>query len=76
MQRGYSEQLVFKGENNKSALDFFLDNQFAFASVIQADKADAGKIGNIIDDQLETIQTFSKCFNPQLDLYLGKLNSL
>ncbi|OFY26008.1 MAG: CRISPR-associated helicase/endonuclease Cas3 [Bacteroidetes bacterium RIFOXYA12_FULL_35_11] len=74
VQRGYSEQLVFKGENNKSALDFFLDNQFAFASVIQADKADAGKIGNIIDDQLETIQTFSKCFNPQLDLYLGKLN--
>lgn len=74
VQRGYSEQLVFKGENNKSALDFFLDNQFAFASVIQADKADAGKIGNIIDDQQEAIQTFSKCFNPQLDSYLGKLN--
>lgn len=74
VQRGYSEQLIFKGENNKSPLDFFLDNQFAFASVIQADKADAGKIGNIIDDQLEAIQTFSKCFNQQLDSYLGKLN--
>lgn len=74
VQQGYTEQLVFKGENNKSALDFFLDNQFAFASVIQADKADAGKIGNMIGDQLEAIQTFSKCFNPQLDSYLGKLN--
>jgi CRISPR-associated endonuclease/helicase Cas3 len=74
VQRGYSEQLVFKGENNKSALDFFLDNQYAFASVIQADKADAGKIGNIIDDQLEAIQTFSECFNSQLESYLNKLN--
>jgi len=74
VQQGYSEQFIFNGEKNKSALDFFLDNQFAFASVIQADKADAGKIGNIIDDQLEAIQTFSKCFNPQLDSYLGKLN--
>jgi CRISPR-associated endonuclease/helicase Cas3 len=74
VQQGYSEQLVFKGENNKSALGFFLDNQFAFASVIQADKADAGKIGIVIDDQQKAVQTFSKCFNPQLDSYLGKLN--
>lgn len=76
VQQGYSEQFVFIGEKNKSALDFFLDYQFAFASVIQADKADAGKIGNIIDDQLEAIQTFSKCFKPQLDTYLGKLNQI
>jgi len=44
VQIGYAERLVFKGENNKSALDFFLDNQLAFASVIHADKADAGKL--------------------------------
>lgn len=74
VQQGYSEQLVFKGENNKSALGFFLDNQFAFASVIQADKADAGKIGNIIDDQQKAVQTFSESFSFQLDSYLGKLN--
>lgn len=74
VQQGYSEQLVFKGENNKSALGFFLDNQFAFASVIQADKADAGKIGIIIDDQQKAVQTFSESFSFQLDSYLGKLN--
>lgn len=74
VQQGYSEQLIFKGENNKSALGFFLDNQFAFACVIQADKADAGKIGNIIDDQQKAVQTFSESFSFQLDSYLGKLN--
>jgi CRISPR-associated endonuclease/helicase Cas3 len=74
VQQGYSEQLVFKGGNNKSALGFFLDNQFAFASVIQADKADAGKIGNIIDDQQTAVQTFSESFSFQLDSYLSKLN--
>ena len=74
VQKGYSEQLVFKEENNKSALDFFLNNQFAFASVIQADKADAGKIGNIIDEQCEAVQIFSKSFSTQLNSYLEKLN--
>jgi len=74
VQQGYSEQLVFKGENNKSALEFFLNNQFAFACVIQADKADAGKIGNIIDDQQKAVQTFSESFSFQLDSYLSKLN--
>jgi CRISPR-associated endonuclease/helicase Cas3 len=74
IQKGYLEQLIFYGERNKSALDFFLDNQFAFASVIHADKADAGKIGNIIDDQLKAVQAFSESFSFQLDSYLGKLN--
>ena len=74
IQQGYSEQLVFNGEKNKSALDFFLDNQFAFASVIHADKADAGNIEKIIDDQQKAIQTFSESFSFQLDSYLNKLN--
>jgi CRISPR-associated endonuclease/helicase Cas3 len=74
VQIGYTERLVFKGENNKSALDFFLDNQLAFASVIHADKADAGKVGNVIDDQQKAVQTFSESFSFQLDSYLGKLN--
>ncbi len=74
IQQGYSEQLVFNGEKNESALDFFLDNQFAFASVIHADKADAGNIGKIIDDQQKNIQTFSESFSFQLDSYLNKLN--
>ena len=74
IQSLFFEKFTYKKDLNKSSLDFFIDYQFAFANVLQADKADAGKIGNIIDDQLEAIQTFSKCFNPQLDSYLGKLN--
>lgn len=74
IQQGYSEQFVFNGEKNKSSLDFFLENQFAFASVIQADKADAGEIGNIIDDQQKAVQAFSESFSFQLNSYLEKLN--
>jgi len=74
VQQGYSEKFTFDGDKNKSALDFFLDNQFAFASVIQADKADAGKIGNVIEDQQKSVQTFSESFSFQLNSYLGKLN--
>ncbi|MDD2634927.1 MAG: CRISPR-associated helicase Cas3' [Bacteroidales bacterium] len=74
VQQGYSEQFIFKGANNKSALDFFLDNQFAFASVLQADKADAGNIGKIIDEQQKAIQIFTENFGSQLDSYLEKLN--
>ncbi|MGE5411632.1 MAG: CRISPR-associated helicase Cas3', partial [Clostridiales bacterium] len=74
VQLGYSEKLVFRGESNISALDFFLDNQFAFACVIQADKADAGKIGNVIDEQREDVMTFSKRFSSLLNTYLTNLD--
>lgn len=73
MQQGYSEKFIFNGDKNKSALDFFIDYQFAFASVLQADKADAGNIGNIIEEQKTAIQSFSSCFSLQLDSYLKKL---
>lgn len=74
VQQGYSERFIFEGENNKAALDFFLDFQFSFASVIQADKADAAKFDNFIDSQLKDVEAFSKVFSSQLDSYLKKLN--
>ncbi|MCK9450357.1 MAG: CRISPR-associated helicase Cas3' [Bacteroidales bacterium] len=73
IRQGYTENFTFRGGNNKSALDFFIDYQHAFASVLQADKADAGDIGNIIDEQKQAIQTFSLSFSPQLDSYLENL---
>jgi CRISPR-associated endonuclease/helicase Cas3 len=74
VQDKYSNKLIFNIDKNTNALDFFLDTQFTFASVIQADKADAGETGNIIDAQLFDVQEFSKKFAIQLDLYLAKLN--
>jgi CRISPR-associated endonuclease/helicase Cas3 len=73
LQIGYSEKFTFNGDKNESALDFFIDYQFAFASVLQADKADAGNIGNIIEEQKAAIQSFSSSFSLQLDSYLKKL---
>jgi len=73
IQQVYSEKLSFNGDKNESALDFFIDYQFSFASVLQADKVDAGNIGNIIEKQETAIQSFSSNFSLQLDSYLKKL---
>ncbi|MBG0782206.1 MAG: CRISPR-associated helicase Cas3' [Bacteroidales bacterium] len=73
MQQVYSEKFTFNGDKNESALDFFIDYQFAFACVLQADKADAGNIGNIIEEQKTVIHSFSSSFSLQLDSYLKKL---
>lgn len=61
VQQGYSERFIFNGSKNKSALDFFIDHQLSFASVLQADKADAGNIGYILDEQWK-IQSSSQKF--------------
>ena len=73
-QKSFLNSLIFRADNNQTPLDFFLNTQFAFASLIQADKADAGKMGNIITQQQEDIRNFSNTFNSQLELYLSKLN--
>ncbi|MDD4428485.1 MAG: CRISPR-associated helicase Cas3' [Paludibacter sp.] len=74
VQKTYLEKFIFYGDKNNSALDFFFDFQFAFASVLQADKADAGKIGNIIDEDKLSIERFSEIFSDKLDIYLSGLN--
>jgi CRISPR-associated endonuclease/helicase Cas3 len=74
IQQGYYEKIVFDGDKNKSALDFFIDYQAVFASVLQADKADAAEMNNFIDDQWNSVQIFSSCFSTKLDSYLIKLN--
>lgn len=75
IQKGYSEQFHFKKDKNiTSALDFFLDYQFAFASIIQADKTDAAEFDNFIDQQCNDVKIFSEGFRRQLDFYLEQLN--
>lgn len=73
VQEVFLNKLIFKTNENVKALDFFLDYQFAFASVIQADKADAGKIGNVIIKQKNEVLEFSIIFTPQLNAYLNLL---
>jgi CRISPR-associated endonuclease/helicase Cas3 len=73
VQKCFLDNLIFYGSRNQNPLDFFLNYQFAFASVIQADKADAGKIGNIIIEQQDDVSEFSRIFKSQLNSYLCKL---
>jgi CRISPR-associated endonuclease/helicase Cas3 len=74
IQKCYADRFVFDPAINNNPLDFFLEHQFAFASVLQADKADAGKIGNIVEQQYADVCNFSQIFSSQLDSYLSKLN--
>ena len=75
IQKGYSEKLFFENDRNiTTALDFFLDYQFAFASIIQADKTDAAEFNNFIDQQWNDVKVFSEGFRRQIDTYLEQLN--
>ncbi|WP_430936615.1 CRISPR-associated helicase Cas3' [Saccharicrinis sp. 156] len=65
--------LYFKSDQNVKPLDFFLKNQHAFACLIHADKADAAKFDNFIDEQKKDIEIFSKIFPNQLNSYLMAL---
>lgn len=74
VRQGYKERFIFRSEENKDELKFFLEFQFSFSCVIQADKANAAKFDNFIDKHANDVESFSKVFRSQLDCYLGKLN--
>lgn len=82
IQKAFSEKLLFDSTQNDSPLNFFIDYQFAFASVLIADKADAGNLGNVIDRQVANVQKFSSCLGPKLESYFkglkqdSKINAL
>lgn len=73
LQKFFLEQFIFDGRKNENPLDFFINVQYSFASVLQADKADAGGMGNFIVDQQNAVQIFSSCFHAKLDFYLKEL---
>ncbi len=74
VQKKYLDRFIFYEVENRFPLDFFLDYQFAFASVIQADKADAANYDNFIERQQNDISVFCNIFNTKLDVYLSNLN--
>lgn len=73
IQTWFSNNLLFKEKFNTKALEFFLDYQFAFSCLIQADKADAGNLDNFIEKQMQDISDFSAAFISLLPLYLNNL---
>lgn len=74
MQKQILEKFRFIDSGEKGALDFFLDTQFIFSCLIQADKADAAKHDNFIDENLKSVELFCSIYSNQLTEYLKKLN--
>lgn len=64
-----TQKLLAEDSLSMSAIDFFLDTQFMFASLITADKGDAGNYFSDVDSD-----KFSKCFNLKLNSYIEKFN--
>lgn len=74
VQKGYMEGFVYDGDKNSKPLDSFLNAQFAFASLLQADKSDAAKFYNLIDDNYDNVHSFCSVYQKQLGEYISKLN--
>lgn len=70
-QNHFVDKFKFNETVNKNPIDFYLDNLFTFASLIQADKADAACFTNFIINQHDDISKFCKVFNYQLDNYIS-----
>jgi CRISPR-associated endonuclease/helicase Cas3 len=64
--------LSFEQTKNEDPLDFFLKTQFSFASLILADKRDAG---GVQQNDRELIDRFCKDYNRYLDKFLKLLES-
>lgn len=70
-QKNFEDELIFKPRQTLRPLDFFLETQFSFASLIQADKADA--MGSfIIDEDKERIEKFCQIYPDTLSKHISK----
>lgn len=74
VQKGYIDRFVFDSHKNSKPLESFLNAQFAFASLLQADKTDAAKFYNLIDDNYNNVHSFCSIYKKQLGEYISKLN--
>lgn len=75
LQQQYRDGFRFDAKKNINPLDFFLDTQFAFAALIQADKTDAARFENLIDINQVNVKVFCENYERQIIAYLNKLNS-
>lgn len=70
----FHEEFIRIGINNISKpLNYFLETQFAFASLIQADKTDAGDVE--LENDRKKVQEFCSTFNKKLTDYLNSLQA-
>lgn len=67
----FLNKLIFDSKYTKRYLDFFLNTQFAFATLIQADKSDAMD-AKTIDEDKNRIECFCKIYPETLKKYISK----
>ena len=71
-KRYFCNKFIFSRKLSNTSLDFFLDIQFAFASLIYADKSDAAKFLTI-DESKKDVAAFCKIYSSHLNLFLDTL---
>ena len=71
-QKYFRDKFIFSRNTSTTSLDFFLDTQFAFASLIYADKSDAAKFVTI-DESKKDLEAFSEIYAPRLNAFLDTL---
>lgn len=71
-KNNFLDKFIFDGKLSNTSLDFFLDIQFAFASLIYADKSDAAKFLTI-DESKKDGAAFCKIYSSQLNIFLDTL---
>ena len=71
IKNSFKDKIIFNNRNNINPLDFFLETQFAFSVLIQADKADAMD-SPIIDDDDKRIHEFCSIYSETLNQYISK----
>lgn len=74
LKKAFYENLQFKESENEAALEYFLNTQFSFASLILADKNDAGD-SELIQSDRNKIDRFSKIYPKQIEQYISKFKS-
>lgn len=74
VQQHFLDKLKFDVKYTKNYLDFFLKTQFAFASLIQADKSDAMNTA-IIDEDKAKVKSFCSIYSKTLQQYISKFQA-
>lgn len=71
LKQAFYEHLIFRPLDNEIALDYFLNTQFSYASLILSDKNDA-KQSKLIQSDKEKTTKFSKIYPKEIEQYISK----
>ena len=74
VQISFKERLTFLPQKNDKPIEFFINTQHTFASLIHADKTDAACFDYLIESQRKDVESFSSIFTGTLHEYLAQFS--